>query len=61
MPSGKNIYHSDGENDAPVKHQNFKNKTNLYVKNFGNEMTEKKLYKLFDMYGTITSCIVSVF
>ena len=34
-------------------------KTNLYVKNFDQEMTESDLCKLFSNYGTITSCKVS--
>ena len=33
--------------------------TNLYVKNFGKEMTESKLCHLFSSYGIITSCKVN--
>jgi hypothetical protein len=34
------------------------NFTNLYVKNFGQEMNETKLCHLFSTYGIITSCKV---
>jgi len=36
------------------------NFTNLYVKNFGKDMDESKLCQLFSIYGTITSCKVSL-
>ena len=33
--------------------------TNLYVKNFGQDIDESKLCQLFSVYGTITSCKIA--
>jgi len=59
MSSSDNEHHLDREDDAPVIRRNLQGKTNLYVKNFGNDMTEYTLCKLFDTYGIITSCKVN--
>lgn len=33
--------------------------TNVYVKNFGDSLTDEKLRELFETCGTISSCKVS--
>ncbi len=60
MSSSGSEHHLNREDDAPlVIRRNLQRKTNLYVKNFGDDMNESKLCKLFDIYGTITSCKVN--
>ncbi len=59
MSSSGSEHHSDREDHAPVIRRNLQQKTSLYFKNFGNDMTEYTLCKLFDRYGIITSCKVN--
>lgn len=33
--------------------------TNIFVKNFGDQLDDEKLKELFTPYGTISSCVVS--
>ncbi len=37
-----------------------KNFTNVYIKNFGDELTEGKLRDMFEVYGKIVSARVSL-
>jgi RNA recognition motif-containing protein len=59
MSSSSSEQHSDREDTVPIRTKNSRRQTNLYVKNFDNEMSERKLCELFATYGTITSCKVS--
>lgn len=45
-------------NNNSIMNRKQMNFTNLYVKNFGNDMDESKLCQLFSVYGSITSCKV---
>jgi polyadenylate-binding protein len=35
--------------------------TNVFVKNFGDDMTEEKLQKMFEQYGEISSVAVRLY
>jgi len=49
---GKFISRKDREKEMGEKAKHF---TNVYVKNFGEDMTDDKLKEMFEKYGTITS------
>lgn len=49
---GKFISRKDREKEIGEKSKHF---TNVYVKNFGEDMTDDKLKEMFEKYGTITS------
>lgn len=53
--SGKYFGRKNNIRNKPVQQ-----KTNVYIKNFANEMDEKQLCELFSEYGTITNCRVSL-
>ncbi|EEZ97200.1 polyadenylate-binding protein 4-like [Tribolium castaneum] len=52
---GKFIPRAEREKEIGEKSKKY---TNVYVKNFGRNLTQEQLYDLFKNYGTITSCVV---
>ena len=59
MSSSDSEHDSETEEEIPTSCQYNEETTNVYVKNFDNDMNERQLCELFTKYGTITSCMVS--
>lgn len=54
--AGKFIPRSEREKELGERARQF---TNIYVKNFGQLMSDEKFYEIFSKFGTVTSSMVA--